>query len=114
MVEGTTIKEAAVWAVRRCFRLTPTEVGQIQVSLDTSSATKTATREAGAPSMDGNERQFALASHEIARHIEHAKISKAAHFRMADRNAEWERAMQRFRSPGLLCSGSYPHNCTLS
>lgn len=45
--------------------------------------------------MHTNERQFELASHEIARHIEDARISKVAHFRMADRNAEWERAMQR-------------------
>ncbi|MDD5037614.1 MAG: SLATT domain-containing protein [Methylococcaceae bacterium] len=45
--------------------------------------------------MDTNKQQFDIASDEIARHIEDAKISKVAHFRMADRYAEWERAMQR-------------------
>jgi hypothetical protein len=95
MIEGATIKAVAVWAVRRCFRLAPTAVDMIQVNRNISSAKKTATRKVGAPSMDTNERQFDLASQEIARHIEDAKTSKVAHFRMADRNAEWERAMQR-------------------
>ena len=45
--------------------------------------------------MDRHERQFELASHEIARHIEDARVSKVAHFRMADRNAGWERVVQR-------------------
>jgi hypothetical protein len=45
-------------------------------------------------SMDAREHQYELAAHEIARHIEDATTSRVAHFRMADRYANWERAMQ--------------------